>query len=233
VRRVEIDAADPSRILVTFRVSDRTPVRTDTRASIVDATGAVTRHLALRSGRRDAPALPAGREVTTEVGPTLEEMLIGLTSVVQRMDTLLDAAVPLAHSDLFSRLERTSRRLDLMTAAVVRTSAQWGPGLVRAAGRLDTVLTRSDSLLAALNAATPELRSASGEALGMLQDTRALVGQLRAGASQGGGVDELMRNLTLATDNLSRLAAKLERNPASLLKTQRPMPKTAGPKLND
>jgi phospholipid/cholesterol/gamma-HCH transport system substrate-binding protein len=230
-RSVRIDPADPARLIVTFRVSRDTPMRADMRASIVDVTSPVTRYLSLRPGTRGAPPLPPGHEVSSETGPTIEETLTHATLLLARADTLLEAASPLLQGDFFAQLDRLTGRLDRMTGALARGSARWGPELERAAGRMDSLLARSDRLLATIDSAGPDLRAASAEALAMLRDTRTLVGELRIGAAEGGGVSRLMRNLTVTSDNLSRLAARLDRNPASLLKDQRPTPKPAGPSL--
>jgi phospholipid/cholesterol/gamma-HCH transport system substrate-binding protein len=233
VRSVEIDPKDPSKILVTLRVDERTPMRSDMHASIVDVTNPVTRYLNLLAGSRDAPKLPPGREVPTETGPTLEQTLTRVALLLERTDTLLDAAAPLLNGNFFAHLGRTTARLDRLTGAVERGADRWGPGLERAAVRLDTVMDHTSRLLAAVDSATPDLRAASAEALGMLQDTRAMVAELRTGAAQGGGVNELMRNLTTATEDLSRITARLERDPAAFLRGQRSVAKTAGPKLDD
>jgi phospholipid/cholesterol/gamma-HCH transport system substrate-binding protein len=232
-RSVGIDPRDPSRIIVTFCVDQRTPMRTDTRASVVDVTSPVTRYLSLRPGSRSAPALPPGTEVATETGPTLEQTMLRLTVLLARADTMFDAAAPLLHGEFFTRLDRTTAQLDRITTAVVRSSARWGPGIERAARRLDTVVNRTDRLLAAVDSATPDLEASATEALGMLQDTRSLVAELRSGASEGGGFAELMRSLTTTSNDLSRVLAKLDRNPASLLHAQRSVPKTTGPTLPD
>jgi phospholipid/cholesterol/gamma-HCH transport system substrate-binding protein len=230
-RSVRIDPADPSRLIVVFRVRRDTPMRADMRASVVDLTSPVTRYLNLRPGTRDAPALPPGHEVQSETGPTIDETLTNATILIARADTLLEAASPLMHGDFFARLDRMTVRLDQMTGVLARSSARWAPELERAAGRMDELLARSDRLLATIDSTRPDLRAASAEALAMLQDTRTLVGELRSGAAEGGGVSRLMRNLTITSDNLSRLAARLDRDPASLLRRQRPAPKPAGPSL--
>jgi phospholipid/cholesterol/gamma-HCH transport system substrate-binding protein len=232
-RAVSIDPSDPTLIVVTFRVDKSTPIRTDTRASVVDITNPVTRYLSLRGLSRGAPALAPGHEVASETGPTPEETMARVTTLLARADTLFDAAAPLLHGDFFARLGKTTERLDRMTAAVVRSSSTWGPGVERAMGRLDTVVTRTDHLLATIDSASPDLRASITEALGMLHESRTLVAELRAGADEGGGLAELMRNLTSTSDDLSRLAAKLDRNPTSVLRGQRPIPKTAGPPLHD
>lgn len=230
-RSVRIDPADPSRLIVVFRVRRDTPMRADMRVSVVDLTSPVTRYLNLRPGTRDAPPLPPGDEVPSETGPTIDETLTNVTLLLARADTLLEAASPLMHGDFFVRLDRLTVRLDRMTGALARSSARWAPELERAAGRMDDLLARSDRLLATIDSTRPDLRAASTEALAMLRDTRTLVGELRTGAAEGGGLSQLMRNLTITSDNLLRFAARLERNPASLLRRQSPMPKPAGPSL--
>ena len=233
VRSIAIDPENPSRIRATYRVDKTTPMRVDTRAAIVDVTGAVTRFLSLRAGSPRSPRLPAGKEVASETGATPEETLADLTLLLARADTLFDAAAPLLHGDFFAHLERTTQRFDRMTASVVRSSAKWGPEVERAISRLDTVLVHTNSVLAAVDSATPELRESLAEALATLHDTRTLVADLRTGAAQGGGLAELMQNLTATSNDLSRVVAKLDRNPASLLRGQRPIAKTAGPSLHD
>jgi phospholipid/cholesterol/gamma-HCH transport system substrate-binding protein len=233
VRSVHIDPANPSKIRATYRVDETTPMRVDTRASVVDVTGAVTRFISLRAGSPRSVILPEGKEVVSETGATPQETLANLTVLLARADTLFEAAAPLLHGDFFARLDRTSKSLDRMATAVVRSSEKWGPGVERAIGRLDTVVVHTNRLLAAVDSATPELRASLTEALAMLQDTRTLVADLRAGAAQGGGLAELMQNLTATSNDLSRVVARLDRSPASLLRGQRPIAKTAGPSLHD
>jgi phospholipid/cholesterol/gamma-HCH transport system substrate-binding protein len=226
VRSVHIDPANPSKIRATYRVDETTPMRVDTRASVVDVTGAVTRFISLRAGSPRSVILPEGKEVVSETGATPQETLANLTVLLARADTLFEAAAPLLHGDFFARLNRTTERFDRLTAAVVRSSAKWGPGVERAVGRLDTMMVHTNRMLAAVDSATPELRASLTQALAMLQD-------LRTGAAQGGGLAELMQNLTATSNDLSRVVARLDRSPASLLRGQRPIAKTAGPSLHD
>jgi phospholipid/cholesterol/gamma-HCH transport system substrate-binding protein len=233
VRSIAIDPENPSKIRATFRVDETTPMRVDTRASIVDVTGAVTRFISLRAGSPRSPRLPSGKEVASETGATPEETLADLTLLLARADTLFQAASPLLHGDFFAHLEQTTRRFDRMTAAVVRSSAKWGPGVERAISRLDTVMVHTNRVLEAVDSVTPELQASLTEALTTLHETRTLIADLRTGAAQGGGLAELMQNLTATSNDLSRVVARLDRNPASLLRGQRPIAKTAGPSLHD
>jgi ABC-type transporter Mla subunit MlaD len=233
VKAMGIDPADPSRIVVRFAVREDTPMRADVRASVVDVTNPVTRYLGLSPGSRSASPLPPGSEVATEVGPTPEQTLAHATRVLQRTDTLLQAAETLMQGDFFVRLDRATRRVDQMTAAVVKSADRWGPSVERAAGRMDAVMARTDHLLAVMDSAAPELRAAVGELPPLLRDTRLLLADLRQGAAQGGGLAGLMQDLTVAGDHLARVTSRLERDPASLLRSRRPPPKSVGPELND
>ncbi|HEX2218502.1 MAG TPA: MlaD family protein [Gemmatimonadales bacterium] len=233
VKAMGIDPGDPSHIVVRFGVEEDIPMRADVRASVVDVTNPVTRYLSLSPGSRSARPLPPGSTVPSEVGPTPEQTLAHATRVLQRTDTLLQAAEQLMQSDFFANIDRTTRRLDRMTAAVTRSAERWAPDVERAAGRLDEVMTRTDHLLAVMDSTAPELRTAVGELAPLLQDTRLLLADLRQGAAQGGGLAGLMQDLTVAGDHLARVSSRLDRDPAALLRARRPPPKSAGPQLRD
>jgi ABC-type transporter Mla subunit MlaD len=69
VQSIAIDPENPSKIRATFR-DETTPMRVDTRASIIDVTGAVTRFISLSAGSPRSPRLPSGKEVASETGAT-------------------------------------------------------------------------------------------------------------------------------------------------------------------
>lgn len=233
VRSVAIDSTDPSRIAVRFKVDRGTPVRTTTRASIVDATNPVTRYLRLRAEPGPAPPLPPGGSLATEVGPTLELTLVHLTRVLQRADTFLAAAAPLADAEFFARLDRATANLDRITTVVARGAGRWGPSLARSAVRLDTMLTVGSHLLSAVDSSAPDLQRAISEMLAALRDTREVVGQLRTGTEQAGGLAPLVRDLVSTTDHLARITERAEHDPLSLVRGRRPLAKPAGPSIHE
>lgn len=233
VRKVEIDPRDPTHVLVVFRVLERTPMRVDTRASVIDATNSVTRYLRLRPGSKDAPPLPPGRSVQTEVGPTLEETLTRLTDLLGRFDTLLTAAAPLTQGDFFGRLDSTTAHFDRLTSLAARAVGRAEPRLNRAMDQLGALTEHSTHVVARLDSVSPQLAAATGAALGTLEESRALLGELRAGGLAGGGLATLVQNLSVATDNLARLTNQLEREPLSLLHARRVPDKPAGPPLRE
>ena len=168
-----------------------------------------------------------------DAGPTIEQTLRRVALVLDRTDTLLAAAAPLAQSDFFASLGRTTARVDTLVGAAARSADRWGPRLEVAVRRTDQLLARTDRVLAALDSARPALQAAPGEMVAALQETRTLLAEVRGGVRQGGGIGEVMRDLASAGDNLARLSARLEQNPVSVLQRRRNPPKPAGPALRD
>jgi phospholipid/cholesterol/gamma-HCH transport system substrate-binding protein len=240
VRRVTIDPADPRRVLVTVRVREGTPVRASTRAAVVAAGGRPVSYVNLRPGDPAAPALAAGARIASEQGPTIEDVLTRVTLLLDRADTLVAAAAPLADPRVFAGLARTVARVDTLVGAAARSADRWGPALERAAGRTDAVLARTerllartDRVLAVLDSARPALARAPGEAVAVLEESRALLADVRAGVGGGGGVRELVRDLTAASENMARFTERLEREPLSVLRRRGNPPKPAGPALRE
>ncbi len=233
VRRVAIDPADPRRVLVTLRVAAGTPVRASTRAAVVAAGGRPASYVNLRPGAPDAPALAPGARLPSEQGPTLEDVLQRVTVLLDRTDTLVAAAAPLADGRVFEGLARTVARVDTLVTAASRSADRWGPQLERVARRTDAVLARTDRVLATLDSARPALARAPGELVATLAESRALLADVRAGVGEGGGVRALMRDLTSATEDVARLTDRLEREPLSVLQQRRNPPKPVGPAVRD
>ena len=233
VRRVEIDPADPRLVLVTFRVRDDTPVLTSTRAVVVSAGGRPASFVNLRPGDPNAARATPGSRLRVEEGPTLQQTLERVAAVLDRTDTLLAAAHPLVTSDFFPRLARTTANVDTLIGVAARGVDRWGPRLEATVRRAEQVLERTDRVLAVLDSARPALAQAPGEMVAALQETRALLAGVRTGVAEGGGLQTMMRDLTLASDNLARLSTRPESNPVSVLQRRRPAKKIAGPAIHD
>jgi hypothetical protein len=95
-------------------------------------------------------------------------------------------------------------------------------------------MDRSERLLGALDTATrtagPQLAETQREAVESLREIHTLLADLRDALAQEGGVDQMVRNLAAASDNIARLTERVERDPSSILK-QRALPnKPAGPR---
>ena len=231
VTSVVVDTANPARLVVTFRVRDDIPIRADTRASIPPFTLPVAPYyLTLEPGSQKSPPLPPGSVVPTEETPSLQDVFALLANVLDRTDTLLNAARPVIERDFFGHLDRTVSRADTLLAVASRHSGRLLTQLEEATRRANTMLAHTNRLLAALDSSQADLAAVPREAVAALHDTRVLVGEVRQGLAGQGGLADLMYDLASATENLADLTARLERNPISVLQPRRPPNKVVGPK---
>ena len=131
------------------------------------------------------------------------------------MDTLIGIATVGARMS-FATIDRTFSKVD---SASVRLSA---------------LLNRSDRLLGLLDTTTrtagPELANTEREAQQSLREIHSLLADFRDAFAQEGGVNQMVRNLSAASDNIARLTARLDRDPTSVLKQREPPNKPTGPK---
>jgi phospholipid/cholesterol/gamma-HCH transport system substrate-binding protein len=237
VTKLDLSEEDPTQIVVTFRVRRKTPMRIDTKASITQVGFLGAPYLNLTPGRSDSPPLPPGSRVASVDQMNFQDALTRLASFFERADTLLNSAERLAHSSPLDRIDRTLTQVEhLVNTANTGTDKIFGQ-LDTATQRLSEVLNRTDRLIAQLDNAVktsgPELASTQKEAVATLREMRTLVSDLRDALNEGGGADEMVRNLAATADNLNRLTTRLERDPTSVLKKREPPKKVVGPKANE
>ncbi|HEX2778412.1 MAG TPA: MlaD family protein [Gemmatimonadaceae bacterium] len=237
VTDMDLYEKDPTRIVVTFRVRRKTPVRADTRASITQVGFLGAPYLNLTPGRSDAPTLAAGGTVPTDDQMNFQDALSRLASFFERADTILSVAERLAKSSPLDRIDRTLDQAERLVATANRGTEQVFGRLDLTTQRLDAVLGRTDQLIARLDttvrSASPQLASTQKEAIATLREMRTLTADLRDAINQGGGADELVRNLASTADNLARLTSRIERDPTSIFKPRELPKKTVGPKVRD
>lgn len=241
VTQMDIDPADPTHIIVAFRVKRNTPIRVDTRASITQVGLLGAPYLHLEPGARSAPPLPPGSTLATVENPSFQDAMRRLSDFLDRTDTLLRGAERFAAASPIERLDATLDRMDTLLTIATTGSRTSFEQIDRTFSRVDTasaklgkLMDRSERLLAALDTATrtagPQLAATQREAVESLQEIHTLLADLRDALAQEGGVDQVVRNLAEASDNIARLTARVERDPASVLK-QRALPnKPAGPR---
>ena len=244
VMRMDIDPTDPTRIIVAFRVKRNTPIRVDTKASITQIGLLGAPYMQLEPGARYAAALPPGSTLKSVDNPSFQDAMRRLSDFLDRTDTLLGGAERLARGSPLERLDATLTRMDtLIEIATVGARTSFGT-IDRTFSRVDTasvklgaLLNRSERLLATLDTATrtagPQLAETQRQALQSLRDVRNLLADFRDAFAQEGGVNQMVRNLSTASDNIARLSERLERDPTSVLKQREPPNKPAGPKARD
>lgn len=241
VTRMDIDPSDPTRIIVALRVKRNTPIHVDTKASITQVGLLGAPYLQLEPGLPNAATLPPGSTLPTIENPSFQDAMRRLAQFFDRTDTLLHGAERFAKASPLERIDETLDRMDtLLTIATTgsRTSfAQINQTFARvdsASSQLALLISRSERLVATLDTATrtagPQLAATQREAVESLQEIHTMLSDLRDALAQEGGVDQMVRNLAAASDNIARLTERVERDPSSVLK-QRALPnKPAGPR---
>src|SRR5436190_3138584 len=120
VTRMVIDPADPTRIIVGFRVKHNTPIRTDTKASITQVGLLGAPYLHLDPGSRTASAVAPGSTLPTVENPSFQDAMRRLAEFFDRTDTLLRGAERFARASPIERIDATLTRMD--TLLVIATS---------------------------------------------------------------------------------------------------------------
>lgn len=237
VTALDLDDKDPTTIIVTYRVKRKTPVRQDTHATITQVGFLGTPYLNLTPGATDSPPLPPGSVVPSSDQMNFQDALTRLAAFFERADTLLSSAERLAKSSPLERVDRTLTQVERLVGNASNSSERVFAQLEAASEKLGGVLNRTDRLISALDttvrSAKPEFATTQREALGTLREMRTLVADVREALNEGGGTEQLVRNLAATADNLARLTSRLEQDPSSVLKKRAPVKKTVGPAIRD
>ena len=235
VTEMDLDPQDPTRVLVRFNVKENTPVMVDTRATVAQVGLLGEPYLDLAPGRAGAAPAPEGTTLPSSETLSLQEAMSRLARFIDRSDTLMTRVQALDINAPLVRLDRTLARVEALVENTGKRSERVMAQVESAGEQLSVVLSRSDRLLSALDTtvrvAGPRLAETQREAVAALREARELVGEIRDGLEQQGGVDQLLRDLAVTTDNLARLTTRLERDPTSVLKRREVVHKTAGPKV--
>ena len=233
VTRLALDAQDPTRIEATFRVEPQTPMRTDTYATIAQVGLLGQPYLNLEAGLPTSPALPPRSRVPTRDNLTFQDAMSRLAIFLDRADTLLHGVERIAASSPWDRIDKTLTRVDALLTNAAEGSGRVIDNLDQATRQLSGMLERTERLVVALDTAfrgaSPALRQAQREALAAMRDLRGLLGDVRDATGDGDRLARIVDNLAAASEDLARLADRLEKEPTSVLSRRQPPKKTAGP----
>jgi phospholipid/cholesterol/gamma-HCH transport system substrate-binding protein len=237
VTQMEIAPNDPTRVLVSFRVRRTTPIRVDTRASVSQVGLLGQPYLQLEPGRAEARALAAGGMLPSVDTPTFQDAMARLTSFFDRADTLIAGVEKFARASPLDRLDHTVARIDTLATVTMRGSTRAFAEIDQASQRLTDLIDRSGRLVTSLDTTVrrsgPGLVTTQEEALKTVRELRLVVEDMRDALQQEGGLDHLVRNMAVASDNIARLSERLERDPSSVLKKRATPAKPAGPKVQE
>ena len=234
VTEIEIDSVDHTRVEVRFSVRRRTPVALDTRATISQLGLLGQPYLSLTPGRAGVVAAAEGATLETDETLSLQDAMTKFARFVERSDTLLSAVERFASgTNPVERLDRTLARVEELVSTTGTGTQRVMVQFEDVTRQLSGVLARTDRVLALVDTtvrdAGPGLTNTQQEAVATLRETRQLVSEINDALQQGGGMEQLVRNLAIATDNLARLSTRLERDPTSVLRSRALPAKTVGP----
>ena len=233
VTRLALDPLDATQIEVTFRVRPQTPMRTDTYATITQVGLLGQPYLNLEAGLPTSPVLPPQSRVPTRDQLTFQDAMSRLAVFLDRADTLLHGVERIAASSPWDRIDRTFSRVDALLTNATAGSGRVIDNLDQATRQLSSMLEHTEQLIASLDTAfrgaSPGLRQAQREALAAMRDLRALLGDVRDATGDGDRLARIVDNLAAASEDLARLADRLEKDPTSVLSRRQPPKKTAGP----
>ena len=244
VTDLELEPNDPTQIVVTFRVRRSTPMRVDTRAMISQVGLLGQPYLSLHPGVRTAPKLAEHGTVPSTDSPTFQDAVARLASFVDHADTLLAGLERVTKGspiDQFgrtlARFDATLARVDTLTVLGLRGTSRTFASLDSTTAKLQALIDRSNRLVVTLDTTVrttaPGLASTQAEAQQTIRDVRLLVGDLRDALQQEGGLQQLVRNLSMAADRVARLSDRLEQDPTSVLKKRSVPVKLAGPAVRE
>ncbi|HJU89770.1 MAG TPA: MlaD family protein [Gemmatimonadaceae bacterium] len=234
ITALELAPNDPSRIEVRFRVRRDTPMHADMKATITQVGLLGQPFLNLTPGTAAAPRLQPGDIVPSQDNLGFQDAMSRLALFLDRADTLLQGAERIVGTSSWERLDRTLARFDTLISNASRGSDRVFTDLEVASRRLIEVLDRTEVVIQGIDTtvrqARPDLASTQREALATLRDMRALTSSLRDAIERGDRVEEIIRNMSVASENMARLTERLERDPSTLLRRREAPSKPAGPR---
>ena len=229
--------ADPTRIEVTFRVRKETPIRSDTRGQVTQLGLLGEPYLSLVPGRADAPILQEGSYIASDRTLSFQEAVNRIAEFIDRADTLLAGVERVAHDRPWERIERTLARAEELVASTAASSERVFAQLEAASGRMNQLVDRTDRLVVTidttLRASAPSLAATQKEIDATIREAHVLIAELREAVNAGSGMDDIVRNLSIASENLAALSARVERDPASIFQRREPPRKIVGPSARD
>ena len=189
---LRLDPDDPSRVRVRIEVTEETPVKTDTIATLQGQGVTGVSFVALTGGSADAPRLPENGVITAQPS-AFQSLLDGAPALLQKAVVLLD--------DINEVVNEGNR------AAVTEVLNN----LASASGRLDRALADFETLSKDLGSAAREVAGFAGrlEALADTADTTLTTAtdtleSVGAAARQG---EEALARATITLDTMDRTFA--------------------------
>lgn len=240
VSEIELDPANPERVILLFSIERGTPIKADTVAVLKTQGLTGITYVELSGGARDAPLLLATEGYAyplirskPSISARLENVLTGVLTKLDSTSTNLNAllsdenqaAFKSALADIARVAHTIAARQKTIDAGIgdagrtlensSRASAQLGPAIER--------IGRSAEAIEKMGNAVAQTSVSAGKTVGAIGgDVKRLTEETLP------ELERLLGELAALSTSLRRLTEQTERNPASLLFGRRPVPEGPG-----
>ncbi len=244
VVQLKVDPEDPSRVITRVRVSEGTPVRADTKATLgfMGFTGQA--YIDMQGGSPDSPTLKqsSNREVPLIVAETsdLQSLLSSGGSVFANINDLVSQLSELITTKTMHSIEQSILNIEQFTGGLAdnretitttleninAASTSMHQGMLRLQKLSDELLTfwdeHGDTLGEDIAASGADFRATAAEARALVTNLQTLLqrnsGAVDQFASEGlTQVGPTLKDISSLAQRLESLLLKLEQNPAAYL----------------
>ncbi|RMG30383.1 MAG: MCE family protein [Gammaproteobacteria bacterium] len=230
VKRIELDPADPQRVILTLAIREGVPIHQDTYAelraqgltgiaSIELAGGSPESPLLEPSYVNPEPVIRAGPSLFKRLDDAVSELIANLNRASKDLDRLLSP-------DNRQRISASLAHIEQITARLARDSEALSAG-IRDAGRF---FHRAAEVTEEVPALIADVRRSARSVQSMAVTFQAAGETLRVQSRAGGEalqslqhalepkLDTALETLTRLAENLDRLVRRLDENPSLLLR---------------
>ena len=239
VQQINLDPANPERVILLFAIERDTPIKEDTVAvlKIQGLTGIA--YVELGGGTRNSPPLrtaPGNEYPVIRTAPSISARLENvLTSVLAKLDSTSSNINAILSTENQNSLKNALADIATVAHTLARRNDKLDTSLVNAARTLENTAQASaklDPILARIDRSAGAIETMGNEVARTSASTGQTVNAIgtdvqRFGAETLPELERLLGELNVLSTSLRRLTEQTERNPASLLFGRRPVP--AGP----
>jgi len=240
VSAIELDPANPERVILLFSIEQGTPIKEDTLAVLKTQGLTGITYVELSGGARDAPPLLASDgdayplirskpSISARLENVMTSVLTKLDSTSANLNALLSADNQASFKSALADLAIVARTVAARQSAIdsgitdaartlknsARASAQLGPTIAR--------IDRSAESIEKMGNSVAQTSASAGKTVGAIgTDVQ------RFSAETLPEFERLLGELSALSNSLRRLSEQTERNPASLLFGRQPVAEGPG-----
>jgi phospholipid/cholesterol/gamma-HCH transport system substrate-binding protein len=243
VEKIMIDPKDPSEMDMEFSVKDDTPVKTDSRVSIMSFSPLGDNHLEIRAGSQNAPKAPTGavlpsdpyvgfNDLTAQINklaPQAQELLGNLNDRITQLKVTVDRVNDLLNdknrqnvsatlSDLHGMLAEDRPQIKSTLNNVNTATQKLSPLL----DQIRNTVTQADGTLKKVDSLVgdnkDDIRASVVMLKKSLQSVNEITGQLQTLLDNNDyNIEELLNNLRIVSQNLKEFTDAIKTRPSTLI----------------